>query len=275
MQLSGPFGTLATRPYYLEYMGALFGKCQYLQPTDTHYFLSALTKNYRSKWLTMNIDGLEEELGLNHDEKDREAKLIQLHGSLRRLKCGKCDYTQGMTPEIRDCFIRKEFYSCPKCQLRSSARAATKDHLYPDIQLYGQDNRFAGHIDDLMKRHGRPSLVLVMGTSLGSKDGELHVKHWRQTLKAGGKMFFVNRDPTMPAKAKNLFDYHLSLDCDALARSVCDKLSLNLEEEKAQVQHQNQQQLNKSFVSFLEEGVLKHLNDDQLCRCMNFLNGIC
>ncbi|MPW26884.1 transcriptional regulator [Alkalibaculum sp. M08DMB] len=90
--------------------------------------------------VTMNIDGL------HHRAGSRQEDVIEIHGSLRKVSCPKCN-------SWFDFIITKESLYCPKCKVTI---------LQPDIVLY-EDNipRLYDAIDIVTKAE----VLLIIGTS--------------------------------------------------------------------------------------------------------------
>jgi len=89
--------------------------------------------------------------------------------------------------------------------------------------LYGQphpdDKEILEAIKDAMKTV--PDLLLVVGTKLkipGALSIAKSISH--ATRSSGGVAVWISKEEPSP-KARNLFDYILQGDCDAVAWSVC------------------------------------------------------
>ena len=119
------------------------------EPSPTHHFLHTLHK--RGKLLrsyTQNIDGLEERSGLTgtgtvptaaddvnkgKTEKPKiakDAKNIQLHGDIHRVRCNVCSANFPCDEEHMQAFQKGTAPDCPECKQRSErSTSSTTDHL--------------------------------------------------------------------------------------------------------------------------------------------------
>ena len=265
MSDTGPYRT--NHRVYIEFMGTFLDECKYLEPSLTHFFLYYVAQeNPRALWHTMNIDGLEEYFGLNDNPKDRKNCQVQvLHGSLRYGMCYRCWYTF----EIDD--VKLEQYKkgmnppCPDCHANNKREPG---YLRPDVQLYGQTNRFFGHFAARERHLGAPSIILVLGTSLGSDDGVSHLKKWRE-MNPNAPVIYVDRDPKPAAEIKHLFDYHLVMDCDLLIDKVANLAGIDLFSYAAPVHQRILQEQDNNLSDHIKHQ-LEQMSENQFKKCLSF-----
>ncbi|MGD8634298.1 MAG: NAD-dependent deacylase [Anaerolineales bacterium] len=118
----------------------LVSKCK---PNQAHLILAEMQfHNIESYIITQNVDGLHQKAG--------STDVIELHGSLWKLKCTHCDHHWGAVdvplPELPP--------SCPIC--RKLAR--------PDVVWFGE-TLDAGVLNRSLKVVSEVDLILVIGTS--------------------------------------------------------------------------------------------------------------
>ena len=120
--------------------------------------------------MTQNIDRLHERAG--------SRDVIEVHGSIRTSSCLR----DGTTVSFDDVVARLPVPRCPECGAV----------LKPDVVMFGELLPVAA-IDRATELARRARLLLVVGSSLevwpvaGLPD---------ETLRAGGRLAIVNRDPT-------------------------------------------------------------------------------
>ncbi|KIM33876.1 hypothetical protein M408DRAFT_325449 [Serendipita vermifera MAFF 305830] len=224
-------------------------------PSPTHHFLHTLHK--RGKLLrsyTQNIDGLEERSGLSgtgsvpnapadasNSKTDKpkiakDAKNIQLHGDIHRVRCNVCSASFPCEEEHMEIFQKGTAPDCPECKQRSdervarSARAVRVGTLRPAIVLYDEphplgDDIAAIQTSDLSKR---PDLLIIMGTSLKVHGLKKLVKEFAKAVHHGSttpsatappKVIFVNK--TAPAAEwAGVIDLHVQGTSDAWVERV-------------------------------------------------------
>lgn len=119
--------------YFNENPQAFYSFCQNFDmdnfvATPTHYFIKLLQdKGILLKYLTQNIDNLEEQTGIDMDE-----YVIQCHGANRGASCGMCK-TPADFETLKEHIKKGLIYWCPKCK-ENDKRFPVK----PDIVFFGE-----------------------------------------------------------------------------------------------------------------------------------------
>jgi len=250
---------------FYTFISGLKAAIDQASPSPTHHFLHTLHK--RGKLLrsyTQNIDGLEERSGLTGtsylpssptENKDtprigKDAKNIQLHGDIHRVRCNVCSAVFPCDEEHMQAFQKGTAPDCPECKQRSthfpphslgasltvligddrvarSARAVRVGTLRPAIVLYDEPHPLGDDIatiqtSDLSKR---PDLLIIMGTSLKVHGLKKLVKefakavHTSSSPAAPPKVIFVNK--TAPAAEwAGIIDLHVQGTTDAWVERV-------------------------------------------------------
>lgn len=112
------------------------------EPHPGHYALAALARTHDVRLITQNIDGLHQRAG--------NEEVLELHGSLWRLRCTACPYrredTEAPLPALPP--------ACPRCG----------GLLRPDIVLY-TESLPARTLDGAMQATETCEVMLVIGTS--------------------------------------------------------------------------------------------------------------
>lgn len=129
-----------------SFMGFLKEKIVNANPTATHYFLKRLSNLKKlTRVYTQNIDNLEEPAGLIVDWKlervtKYKSQVVQLHGSMKRLKCTSC--TKDFPFEIHHCGVFKQGDAprCPNCERRGM------HHVKRENDYYANNSQFNFYI---------------------------------------------------------------------------------------------------------------------------------
>ncbi|KAI8595847.1 DHS-like NAD/FAD-binding domain-containing protein, partial [Dissophora ornata] len=230
-----------TTAVFYTFISELHAQTLKAKPSPTHHFIKMLSE--RGKLLrcyTQNIDCLEEELGMETSlvcEKGKVKKdvnVVQLHGSLRKLKCTICSEPYGFLTDYEKVFREGEAPDCPKCELNDVIRVAQGKRkiatgtLRPDIVLYNENHPFGDaigriQISDLQKS---PDVLLVMGTSLKVHGLRLLVRKVAKTVHENKKgcVILVNKTPVVGKEWTGVFDYFIEGECDRWCHIVEDAL---------------------------------------------------
>lgn len=138
----------STKLFY-TFMGELSALSSKARLTKTHGFISYLEKRGTLlRWYTQNIDGLEERALVkdkeNNDSK-KTSKIIQLHGSLKSVKCTLCSHKLPLITEHVEIYFKKGVPPpCPSCDSKAQVRSAlgkrpiSVGSLRPDVVLYNE-----------------------------------------------------------------------------------------------------------------------------------------
>jgi NAD-dependent deacetylase len=167
------------------------GACLAVRPTRAHRDLDRLARSVPSTIVTQNVDGLHAAAGT--------PRVIELHGSIRRARCGRCGRVEALTeaPE-----------GVPAC-------AACGGRLRPDVVWFGET--LAG--DDVSRAEAAfaaATLALVVGTSgvVWPAAGLAHV-----AKASGAALVLVDPDETA---LDGLADWRLIASADDGVRAVLD-----------------------------------------------------
>ena len=125
-----------------------------VEPNAGHRALAEVEKRLGDRFLlvTQNIDGLHQRAG--------SERVIEIHGSLFRTKCSRCDLTPFAD---RSSYLERALPTCDRC-----ASEGQKALLRPDIVWFGEllDSGSLRAIDAFMRRDpGSPFVFLAVGTS--------------------------------------------------------------------------------------------------------------
>ncbi|KAM3160609.1 Protein acetyllysine N-acetyltransferase [Lachancea thermotolerans] len=222
---------------FATFMEKLYSSARVAQPTRTHRFIAHL-KN-RGKLLrcyTQNIDGLEENLGLEmSSERDcdtsmanqwRNLDVVQLHGDLNRLSCTQCFKTFNWNRGLSRCLRSGQLPSCPRCEDSSTQRSLMGKRntgsiglLRPNIVLYGENHPSCEFITqglNLDIARGRPDLFFIMGTSLKVDGVKKLVRNFsKQVHDRNGLVVLINKTRIGDCNWHGIIDYQILSDCDA------------------------------------------------------------
>nr|ACO14640.1 NAD-dependent deacetylase sirtuin-2 [Caligus clemensi] len=192
-----------------------------LEPTDTHRFLSLLhKKGVLLRVFTQNIDALEYLGGLP------EERVVEAHGSFRRSYCTKCKRTYELPWLKNAIFTPSNNEGVPKCESCGGV-------VRPDVVLFGENlpSRFWECTQSDLKK---ADLLFVIGTSLAVAPFNGLVNQ----VKSGTPRVYLSK--TKPGNSDSLLgkvmgltsviafdkpnDLVLLEDCDALVRTICDRI---------------------------------------------------
>ncbi|KAI8368085.1 DHS-like NAD/FAD-binding domain-containing protein [Blakeslea trispora] len=211
---------------FYTFMAELRSMITNAEPTITHEFIQSLTeKGQLLRCYTQNIDFLEDNLNI---------PAIQLHGTMKEVRCTLCSTTFDFTDEYEQQFRDGEAPGCPQCEsadaerVRLGKRQLSTGTLRPAIVLYNEDHPQGdsigqSQINDLKKK---PDLMIVMGTSLKIPALKKFIKQAARIIhtKPGGCVVFVNR--TSPTKEwEKVFDYEVLGDSDRWVELTNEKLA--------------------------------------------------
>lgn len=222
-------------------------------PTTTHNFIKTLQDSGRLvRNYTQNIDCIEERLGMCSDlslgpgsktrfnaRVQREQRLsqqtdldasfgvsiVQLHGSLSKLRCGLCLKTCSWDENERLHIISSgQAPDCPSCtdynnrRTGRGRRGLAVGRLRPDIVLYGEEHPNANLVGPLITHDLAlgPDILLILGTSLKVHGLKVIIREFAKTVHdRGGKVIFVNRTKPSEGAWGEFIDYWVGWDCDA------------------------------------------------------------
>lgn len=219
--------------------------------TETHKFIRALRDSGRLvRTYTQNIDSLEAREGLSTDlslgpgnrarfqaknqfskpdatdpdsPHDRGVECVLLHGSLERLRCGKCDKLTSWDEAREEVTSSGQAPDCPSCieynehRTGRGRRGLDIGRLRPDIVLYGEEHPEATLIAPIVTHDLalNPDSLLILGTSLRVHGLKVIVKEMAKAVHAkGGKVVFINQTKPAESTWADVIDYWVEMDCD-------------------------------------------------------------
>lgn len=225
---------------FASFMEKLYSSVRLAKPTKTHKFIAHLKD--RSKLLrcyTQNIDGLEENLGLEMSKREltsdrssgfsstwKNFDVIQLHGDLNTLSCTRCFHIYDWNRYLARSFRRGELPNCPGCAEKNRKRVEEGKRnidiigfLRPNIVLYGENHPSSEFISqglnlDIIK--GKPDFLIILGTSLKVDGVKKVVKQMsKQVHERGGIVILVNKTVLADSQWAGIIDYQICSDCDS------------------------------------------------------------
>ncbi|KAF9336707.1 hypothetical protein BGZ91_009874 [Linnemannia elongata] len=218
------FRDCKTTAVFYTFISELHAQTLKAKPTPTHHFIKMLSE--RGKLLrcyTQNIDCLEEELGMDTSlvcdkgKVKKDVNVVQLHGSLRRLKCTLCSEPYGFQTDYQKVFKEGDAPGCPKCELYGKRKVATGT-LRPDIVLYNENHPFGDAIGKIQSSDlsRSPDVLLVMGTSLKVHGLRLLVRKAAKIVHGNKKgcVILVNKTPVVGKEWAGVFDYFVEGETD-------------------------------------------------------------
>ncbi|AFM97934.1 sirtuin-like protein [Encephalitozoon hellem ATCC 50504] len=218
------------RKNYLKYMSKLKGMVDRAVPSPTHEFLSLYSDASRKfRMYTQNIDGLEEKAGLVAS-KDKSAKLVYLHGNMKKLSCLYCGYKIEFGDSERGAYGKGEEIICPNCIKRNEkrgkdARKRPVGVFHTTIIHYNQSHPDSSFISRTAQNDSDCDLFIVMGTSLKVFGVKKLVKYFCRLNTTRGRRILVNLDK--PSKEfRELFDFFWNGDCDEFCKALGEELGL-------------------------------------------------
>ncbi|KNE70912.1 hypothetical protein AMAG_15007 [Allomyces macrogynus ATCC 38327] len=133
------FRTEATTRLFYSLMGSMRSAALAASPTPTHEWLAALdTRGSLLRCYSQNIDDLEPRAGLAAES------LVQVHGTLSRVRCVVCHRTAEHSDEVANEFQQGNAPACTACETEAEARekagkrARAVGVVRPDVVLYNE-----------------------------------------------------------------------------------------------------------------------------------------
>lgn len=159
---------------------------------------------------------------------DNGCEVVQLHGDLEVLRCTLCQQTCSWDENGRETrLLAGKAPSCQSCittnlDRQDRGKRGTKiGTLRPNIVLYGEEHPSADAVGTITAHDLAlaPDLLLILGTSLHVHGLKVLVREFAKSVhaRAGGKgkVIFVNLSRPSESVWKDVFDYWVSMDCDA------------------------------------------------------------
>lgn len=156
--------------FYRERLARLAGAA----PNPAHHALAALERAGRLQAvITQNVDGLHQAAG--------SRRVLELHGNLREAACVEC----GAVEPIARLATAVDTGALPRCQRCGGL-------LKPNVVLF--EDLLPGHAwEEAVRVARRSEVLLVVGSSLQVTPAAYLPD---ETLRAGGRLIIVNREPT-------------------------------------------------------------------------------
>ncbi|CAJ0844332.1 8493_t:CDS:2 [Entrophospora sp. SA101] len=229
------------RAFYL-FMGMLKEYIIKANPTPTHLFLKKLSDVGKLvRVYTQNIDNLEEVVGLQTISNIKattkcSAKVIQLHGTMKSLKCDACSNIVGFESVHCNTLKKGAAPSCPSCEKRETERREQKKRyhrvgeLKPTVVLYGDHHPHGLEIGQIAaKDKQKADCLIVMGTSLKVIGVKKLVKGFARGIhERGGKVIIVNvTDVTRSKEWNDIIDYQVEGTTDEWVSLLEKELDLS------------------------------------------------
>ena len=210
----------------------LSGKCSTASPTLFHQMLATLASEGRLMRLyTQNVDGLDTSLpplesSIPLSRKGPWPKTIQLHGSLEKMVCTKCnnleDFDAGLFngPSPPPCLV------CVANDEIRTEHAGKRSHgigrLRPRMVLYNEGNPDDEAIGSVVTAdlRARPDAVIVVGTSMEIPGVKRIVREMSGVVRGrrDGVAIWINRGPPPTGKEfEDCWDLVVAGDCDKVA----------------------------------------------------------
>lgn len=228
------FHAEATRPLFYKFIAELKEMCDAAKPTATHEFLRDLVGEKRVlRWYTQNIDGLEEQAGLETTvgKGAAGAPVVGLHGTLGRLTCTVC--RTPVAYEQHAALKAGQAPACGACTERAAQREERGQRrlkggvLRPDIVLYNEPHPQGDVIAECLGADiaKRPTMLLVIGTSLKVAGLKRMVKDIARAVHTtnplDGLVVYMNKTEVQArSEWRSTFDCELVGECDAWVRLV-------------------------------------------------------
>ncbi len=167
------------------------------QPNNGHIAIAELAKYKEVIVLTQNIDGLHQKAG--------SKKVFELHGSMVRIRCTVCDYTDNITTNFD--------FLPPKCRCGNMLR--------PDVVWFGESLPQDVWINAIMHSQSCDVMVIV-GTSLVVSPANTLPLYAKQN---GAVLIEVNPELTQMSEDVNLSIRETSANALPHLVSLFDRVS--------------------------------------------------
>ena len=203
------------------------------KPTAFHEMLATLASEGRLMRLyTQNVDGLDTSLPplASHVPLDRKGpwpRTIQLHGSLEKMVCSKCQTLKDFDPILFDGPVPPSCTVCVDLDKVRTESAGKRSHgigkLRPRMVLYNEHNPDEDAIGTVVTAdlRSRPDAVIVVGTSLEIPGVKRIVREMCKVVRGrkDGAAIWINRAPPPVAKEfEDCWDLVIAGDCDKVAQ---------------------------------------------------------
>ena len=202
------------------------------KPTAFHEMLATLASEGRLLRLyTQNVDGIDTSLPplattVPLDRRGPWPRTVQLHGSLEKMVCSKCNTLQDFDPALFDGPVPPLCTVCEDLDKIRTENAGKRSHgigrLRPRMVLYNENHPDDEAIGMVMKAdlRIRPDAVIVVGTSMEIPGVKRFVREACRVVRGrrDGVAIWINRGPPPTAKEfEDCWDLVVAGDCDKVA----------------------------------------------------------
>ena len=210
----------------------LSGKCSTASPTPFHQMLATLANEGRLMRLyTQNVDGLDTSLpplesSIPLSSKGPWPKTIQLHGSLEKMVCTKCNNLENFDAGLFNGPLPPPCLVCVANDEIRTEHAGKRSHgigrLRPRMVLYNEGNPDDEAIGSVVTAdlRARPDAVIVVGTSMEIPGVKRIVREMSGVVRGrrDGVAIWINRGPPPTGKEfEDCWDLVVAGDCDRVA----------------------------------------------------------
>ena len=229
------YQTDASTSSFHDMVRTLSGLVSKARPTEFHEMLATLANEGRLLRLyTQNVDGIDTSLpplqsSVPLDPKGPWPRTIQLHGSLEKMVCSKCNTLSAFDPQKFSGPIPSACPDCIKIDEIRTDHAGKRSHgigkLRPRMVLYNEHNPDEDAIGRVMSSdlRARPDAIIVVGTSMEIPGVKRIVKELCGVVRdrRDGVAIWINRGPPPIAKEfENCWDLVVAGDCDSVAKQA-------------------------------------------------------
>lgn len=210
----------------------LSGTCSTATPTPFHQMLATLASEGRLMRLyTQNVDGLDTSLpplesSIPLSSKGPWPKTIQLHGSLEKMVCTKCNNLENFDAGLFNGPLPPPCLVCVANDEIRTEHAGKRSHgigrLRPRMVLYNEGNPDDEAIGSVVTAdlRARPDAVIVVGTSMEIPGVKRIVREMSGVVRGrrDGVAIWINRGPPPTGKEfEDCWDLVVAGDCDSVA----------------------------------------------------------
>lgn len=203
------------------------------EPTAFHQMLATLASEGRLLRLyTQNVDGIDTSLpplatDVPLDRKGPWPRTVQLHGSLEKMVCSKCNALKDFDAALFDGPVPPLCTVCVDLDKVRTESAGKRSHgigkLRPRMVLYNEHNPDDEAIGFVMAAdlRARPDAVIVVGTSMEIPGVKRFVREACGVVRGrkDGVAIWINRGPPPIAKEfDDCWDLTVAGNCDEVAR---------------------------------------------------------
>ena len=189
------------------------------------------SENRLLRLYTQNVDGIDTSLPplattVPLDRRGPWPRTVQLHGSLEKMVCSKCNTLKDFDPTLFDGPVPPLCAVCEDLDKIRTENAGKRSHgigrLRPRMVLYNENNPDDEAIGKVMEAdlRVRPDAVIVVGTSMEIPGVKRFVREACGVVRGrrDGVAIWINRGPPPTAKEfEDCWDLVVAGDCDKVA----------------------------------------------------------